>query len=92
MDNDAQLAIMQQKELLQEMARSLNTSLFEVPSRVNHLLTEREKLQQELEQLQANAGTFSAEALLEQAQIIGDVNVITADLSGGKPKPDATID
>ncbi len=67
------------KAALRDSARLLNVSLFDVPARVRALLDELHTLEAQVAKL-SESGVLSAESLLEQAQKINDVTVITAQV------------
>jgi alanyl-tRNA synthetase len=71
----------QRKAALREAARTLNVALFEVPARVLAMLEEVESLKRQLTD-RSQAGTLSADYLLEQAETIDGVTVVVAEAAG----------
>jgi len=67
------------KELLTEIARSLNVSSFDIPVRVKSLLKELAEVEQQLAK-RASAGEISASNLLSQAVDVGGVAVVVAEI------------
>mgnify|MGYP002623815783 CR=1 FL=1 len=74
----------QRKAVLQEVARVLNAPLFEAPQRLQALLADSEKMQQEIEQ-RGEGGSVSAEELLQAGSDIGGAKVVVAAVPGGNP-------
>jgi len=72
------------KTTLKEVARLLNVAPFDVPARVRSVLEEREKLRQELAQLQ-QTGLLTGEALLEKAERIGDSYLVVSEVPTHNP-------
>jgi alanyl-tRNA synthetase len=71
----------QLRAALRDAARLLNVALFDVPSRIEGLKGEAESLEQQLKRL-AEAGTVSAESLLERGATIGATRVVVAETPG----------
>jgi len=69
------------KATLQETARVLNTSLTEVPARIEGLQQEVTQLKQQLAEL-AKSGDLSADSLLESAEDIDGVKVVVCETPG----------
>ncbi len=69
------------KTTLQETARLLNTSLTEVPARIEGLQNEVKQLQQQLAEL-AKSGDLSADTLIESAEVVDGVKVIVHETPG----------
>ena len=69
---------------LRDAARLLNTSLFDVPQRIDGLLQDVQQLRQQLAQL-AQSEQVSADTLLETGQPVGSTLVIVAEVSGANP-------
>jgi alanyl-tRNA synthetase len=59
----------------------LNVALFDVASRIEGLRGEAESLEQQLKRL-AEAGTVSAESLLERGETLGATRVVVAETPG----------
>jgi alanyl-tRNA synthetase len=71
----------QLRAALRDAARLLNVALFDVPSRIEGLKGEAESLEQQLKRL-AEAGTVSADSLLERGETIGATRVVVAETPG----------
>lgn len=72
------------KSQLRETARSLNVAPIDVADRIGVLLDERDKLLTGLQEL-ASGGQISADDLLAQGEVVGDVIVVVAETPGGNP-------
>ncbi len=68
------------KAALREAARVLNVGPFDVPQRVAALLEESQNLERQLADL-AQSGQLSPDTLLEQAEAVGDAQLVVADAS-----------
>ncbi len=66
---------------LRDAARLLNVALFDVATRIEGLRGEAESLEQQLKRL-AEAGTVSAESLLERGETLGATRVVVAETPG----------
>ena len=69
---------------LKAAARALNISLLDVPERIDAMLVEREKVQQQVAQL-AEAGELDADTLIADAEMIGDAKVVIVEATGATP-------
>lgn len=69
---------------LKSIARILNVPLFEIPDRIDSLLQERDQLKQQISQLN-QAGTLSADLLLEEAELVDGVKLIARETPGATP-------
>jgi alanyl-tRNA synthetase len=74
----------QMKTALQDAARTLNVSLFDVPQRAAALVAEAESLRRQIES-QSTAGEVNAESLLAGASEVAGVKVVAAEVPGGNP-------
>jgi alanyl-tRNA synthetase len=74
----------QLREALREAARALNVAPFEVPERVEGVRAEVARLEEQVAQLR-DQGCLSADALLEKAVTVGDVQVVVCDVPGANP-------
>ncbi|MBC8873039.1 MAG: alanine--tRNA ligase [Planctomycetes bacterium] len=81
-DVDASYA--QVKAALRDAARTLNVSPFDLPQRVASLLDEIDGLKKQLAQL-AKSGGLSADALLDNAETVGETTVVVAEMPGANP-------
>ncbi|MEM8678645.1 MAG: DHHA1 domain-containing protein, partial [Planctomycetota bacterium] len=72
------------RQTLQDTARLLNVTLFDVAERVQGIVAEQARLEAEIERMGA-AGDLSAESLLETANQIGDAAVVIQEIPGGNP-------
>jgi alanyl-tRNA synthetase len=72
------------KAALRDAARTLNVSLFDVPSRVETLRGEIRDLEKQLSEMK-QSGDLSADALLQQAQNVHGVAVVIAETRGANP-------
>jgi len=70
------------KATLREAARVLNVAPFDVPGRVESLLSDIQSLQRQLEELAAT-GDLSADSLLQSAATIGETKMVVAEVPGG---------
>jgi alanyl-tRNA synthetase len=77
----AELAPTEIKALLRDTARALNVSPFDVPARIESLLSEVVDLQRQLES-RAAAGVLSADTLVAQGEKIAEATVIVAEAPG----------
>ncbi len=82
--NDAQLSYLEIRAALRNIARTLNVPLFETCKRVQNLIHEVSDLKSKIEQLE-QTGDLSADALIEQAEMVGDVRLITLETPGANP-------
>jgi alanyl-tRNA synthetase len=78
------LDYLQIKQMLREIARLLNVPAFEAPPRVTALREERQRLQEQVQQL-AQSGALSDTSLLEHAEDMGGTPVIVAEIPGANP-------
>ena len=69
---------------LKAAARVLNVSMLDVPERIDAMLGEREKVQQQVAQL-AEAGELDADTLIADAEMIGDAKVVIVEATGATP-------
>ena len=69
---------------LKAPARVLNVSMLDVPERIEAMLVEREKVQQQVAQL-AEAGDLDADTLIADAEMIGDAKVVIVEATGATP-------
>ncbi len=69
---------------LKAAARVLNVSMLDVPERIEAMLVEREKVQQQVAQL-AEAGDLDADTLIADAEMIGDAKVVIVEATGATP-------
>ena len=69
---------------LKAAARVLNVSMLDVPERIDAMLVEREKVQQQVAQL-AEAGDLDADTLIADAEMIGDAKVVIVEATGATP-------
>ena len=69
---------------LKAAARVLNVSMLDVPERIDAMLGEREKVQQQVAQL-AEAGDLDADTLIADAEMIGDAKVVIVEATGATP-------
>lgn len=74
----------QARAALKDIARQLNVSPFDVPPRIEALIEERQKLQQQVAQLR-QAGLLSGESLLQQAELLGDTKLVVAEVPQANP-------
>lgn len=74
----------QQRAILREACRTVNVSQNELLSRLESLVEEHAKLQQQLAQL-SQSGQVSVEQLLEKAQQIENVAVVVSETPGATP-------
>ncbi|MFI4875857.1 MAG: alanine--tRNA ligase [Blastopirellula sp. JB062] len=74
----------QQKEALKEAARLLNVGQFDAPARVAALLGDIETLKREIV-ARAEIGALTADDLLAEAEMVGDVKMIVAEAPGANP-------
>jgi len=72
------------KAALRDAARTLNVSPFDLPQRVASLLDEIDGLRKQLAQL-AKSGGMSADALLDNAETVGETTVVVAEMPGANP-------
>ena len=79
-----ELSYVEIREILRQSARILNVSMFEVPERVNNLLSERDRYAQQLEQL-ADQDTIDATALLDRCIAVGDIQLIVEEVPNVNP-------
>jgi alanyl-tRNA synthetase len=82
--NGQQLPPFQIKAALREAARVLNVAPFDVPDRLEAMLTEAQQLQRELAEL-ATHQEISVDALLATAERHGPVTVVVAEVPGANP-------
>ncbi|EAQ81993.1 alanine--tRNA ligase [Blastopirellula marina] len=73
-----------QKETLKETARMINVGMFDAPARIAALLSDIDSLKQEIV-ARAEIGVLTADDLLAQAELIGDVKLIVAEAPGANP-------
>jgi alanyl-tRNA synthetase len=71
-----------QAQLLQEAARRLRTSPEEVPGRVDRLLAQLRELERQVQALQRGVGAAELENVLERAQEVEGVRVVSARFDG----------
>ncbi len=69
------------KSALREAARTLAVGAFDVPARVSVLLDEVKQLTEQASKLQ-DAGTLTADMLLEGAEEIGEAKIVVAEAPG----------
>jgi alanyl-tRNA synthetase len=69
----------QVKEILSEVARTLNVAAFDVPARIAALLDEVKEIERQLA-ARASAGVVSAASLLERAEEVSGVSVVVAEI------------
>ena len=69
---------------MRQTARTLNVALFETPARLRTLQAEIETLEKQRQQL-VTSGDVSVEGLLEQAQQVGDFQLVIAEIPGATP-------
>ncbi|HHM12752.1 MAG TPA: alanine--tRNA ligase, partial [Planctomycetaceae bacterium] len=72
------------RRLVKQTARTLNVAPDDVLARVTALRAEVERLRAEAARLR-EGGSLSVESLLEKAETVGDVKVITHELPAGNP-------
>jgi alanyl-tRNA synthetase len=82
--NGQQWPPFQIKAALREAARVLNVAPFDVPDRLEAMLTEAQQLQRELAEL-ATHQEISVDALLATAERHGPVTVVVAEVPGANP-------
>ncbi|UUO07636.1 alanine--tRNA ligase [Blastopirellula sp. J2-11] len=73
-----------QKETLKETARMINVGMFDAPARIAALLSDIDSLKKEIV-ARAEIGVLTADDLLAQAELIGDVKLIVAEAPGANP-------
>ena len=82
---DAQtIAYTDVRRLLRETARQLNVAPFDVPSRIEALQSDRERLINQLKHATAG-GKLTAEELLAGGEQIGDATLVVAETPGANP-------
>jgi len=68
------------------VARRLNTSVSDMPSRVETLVERSRELEREIDQLKAKAAAAAGQSLTDNAVAIGDVKLLATRLDGADPK------
>lgn len=68
------------------VARRLNTSVTEMPSRVEALVERTRELERSIDQLKAKAAAAAGQSLTDNAVTIGDIKLLATKLEGGDPK------
>lgn len=82
--NQQTLAYKQAREILRETAKDLNVSLFDVPERIESMLSELQTAKEQLGKLQSGPKT-DANTLIDSAKSVGEIKVIVAELENGNP-------
>ncbi|MGB0865859.1 MAG: alanine--tRNA ligase [Granulosicoccaceae bacterium] len=68
------------------VARRLNTSMNELPTRVDTLIERTRELERTIDQLKAKAAAAAGQSLTDNAVAIGDVKLLATKLEGADPK------
>jgi alanyl-tRNA synthetase len=80
----ASTAYGQVRSAVRQIARMLNVSPEEIPSRLQALISEEKSLEQQLQAL-ADSGKLSADDLLKSSEVIDGVRVVVAETPGANP-------
>jgi alanyl-tRNA synthetase len=80
----AELGYQQMRSALRRGARLLNVAVGDLMARVEAMLQECDRLQEEIAQ-QATSDDLSADSLLEQGEEINGVMIVVADIGGANP-------